>query len=115
MTTPLHIVDKPPVSQREPGMMWRYPPGDVDGRECWWIILPKDDRVGTPGHVSEVDWRTTDKACDGSGMWSVTGEAPNLTVTPSIDVECWVMRDGKPEREGSYWHGWITNGELDPS
>jgi hypothetical protein len=45
-------------------------------------------------------------------MWDVSGEPPLLTVTPSIDVECWVLRDGETVREGSYWHGFITNGAF---
>jgi len=45
-------------------------------------------------------------------MWQVSGTPPVLTVSPSIDVECWVMRDGQTVREGSYWHGFIRDGEL---
>jgi uncharacterized protein DUF6527 len=31
-------------------------------------------------------------------IWNVTGEYPNLTLTPSINAGC--------------WHGFITNGEI---
>lgn len=96
-------------------MMWRYPPGDIDGRECWWIELPPDSRIGTPGHPGNLSWRTTDRASEPPHeMWDVSGTPPLLTVTPSIDVECWVIRGGKTVRDGSYWHGHITNGVFTP-
>lgn len=103
MTTRLRIVEPfPNVEDREPGMMWPYQGG-------WWIILPNHPDIGTPGHPYELSWRTTDKASDGQ-EWQVTGTAPNLTVSPSIDVLRFV--DG--ERKGSYWHGWITDGVMEP-
>ena len=114
---PLRIVDVSPERPREPGMCWRYTEGDVPGRECWWIVLP-DPRglTGTPGCVSEVSWRTTDRATDPPHeMWDVTGTPPALTVSPSIDVECWRVVNGESVRDGSYWHGWIRNGVLEPA
>ena len=109
MSIPLRIVDKLPYGDREPGMCWRYPPGDVPGRECWWIILPNPRGDGV-----EVSWRTTDRASEPPHeMWDVSGVAPDLTVTPSIDVECWrVGPDGKSYRDGSHWHGHIVAGAL---
>jgi hypothetical protein len=107
MSIPLRIVDPRPV-EPEPGMMWRYPPGDVEGRDCWWIVLPGAD----PGRL-ELSWRTTDRAArPPHEMWDVSGEPPHITVRPSIDVERWT-----PEgiRAGSYWHGFIRNGELEPA
>lgn len=114
MGIPLRIVDPwPPFEDREPGMMWRVPADDADGRESWWIVLPQDGRIGTPGHPSRIEWSTTERASkEPHDMWAVTGTPPMLTVTPSIDVECWVVRDGQTVRDGSYWHGYITNGEL---
>lgn len=119
MSIALRIVEKPASwDDWEAGMMWRYPPGDEAGRECWWIVLPQTHPdLGTPGHPSHICWRTTDEASDPPhGMWRVTGDAAALTVTPSIDVCRYVIKevDGKPTsvREGSYWHGFITNGEL---
>lgn len=114
----LRIVEPFP-EQREPGMMWRHLAGDAAGRESWWIVLPNHPDLGTPGHPSQLSWRTTDRASDPPHqMWDVSGIAPLITVTPSIDVERWVVReiDGKPRsvREGSYWHGFITNGVLTP-
>lgn len=109
---PLHIVDKPPPGELQPGMMWRYPPGDEGGRECWWIALP-NTKPQAPGYCSEVSWRTTDRASSAPHeMWQVSGMPPLITVSPSIDVECWIMRDGHAVREGSYWHGWIRDGML---
>lgn len=65
---------------------------DVEGRgPCWVVRLPG------VGYL----WHTNMEASEG-GFWTVTGEAPNITVTPSINVG--------PE----IWHGWITDGALSP-
>lgn len=113
MSIPLRIVDPFPENP-EPGMMWRYTDGDKDGREAWWIVLPDTHPdIGTPGHPSRLAWRTTDRASDPPHeMWDISGEPPNITVTPSIDVVRTVNQDGQWVRDGSYWHGFITNGEL---
>lgn len=112
MGIPLRVLDRPPAGEAEPGMMWRYPDGDSAGRECWWIVLPNTKPRG-PGYASEITWRTTDRASRAPHeMWSVTGVPPLITVSPSVDAECWVTRDGQTVREGSYWHGWIRDGEL---
>lgn len=110
MGIPLRVVDGPPApwaGGREAGMMWRDPRYDDAGCECWWIVLPND----RPGEgATEITWRTTDRSSDAPHeMWEVTGTPPLITVTPSIDVEFWT-RDGV--RDGSYWHGFITDGEL---
>lgn len=95
----------PRYERRKPGMMWKYEDG-------WWIILPDTSGdIGKPGHPGQISWRTGDRASDG-GYWTVTGEAPNLTVTPSIDVLRFVKQGDKHVREGSYFHGFITNGEI---
>ena len=115
MGTPLRIVEPfPPLENREPGMMWRYPPGDRDGRESWWIVLPSSHPdLGTPGHPSSLSWRTTDRASSPPHeMWNVVGSPPLITVTPSLDVLRFVKRGDEWVRDGSYWHGFITNGEL---
>lgn len=113
MSIPLRVVDPFP-EVREPGMMWRYPEGDEDGREAWWVILPNaHPDLGTPGHPSQLSWRTTDRASDPPhDMWAISGEPPNITVTPSIDVLRFVKQGDQWVRDGSYWHGFITNGEL---
>lgn len=108
---PLRIVGAAPDGEREPGLMWRYPPGDVPGRMCWWIILPN-----TRGDGVEVSWRTTDRASSPPHeMWDLSGAPSALTVSPSIDVEFWRVIDGKSVRDGSYWHGWIRSGMLEPA
>src|SRR5258708_22441601 len=109
---PLRIVEDHERWGLEPGMMWRYHQGDTADRECWWIVLPNTKSI-EPGHASEISWRTTDCATSPPHeLWTVTGTPPNITVSPSIDVECWVMQDGKAVREGSYWHGWIKDGMI---
>lgn len=110
---PLIILqDKPPYGQRVPGEMWRVPSGDIQGRECWWIVLPNLKPLG-PGYASEITWRTTDRASSPPHeLWEVTGEPPLITVSPSIDVECWVVRNGVSVREGSYFHGRIQEGFI---
>jgi len=113
---PLRVLAAPPESDPEPGMMWRCPDDDEAGRECWWIILPNTKPV-EPGLPSEISWRTTDRAsAPPHEMWEVTGTVPAITVSPSIDVECWrTGPDGTPYRDGSHWHGWIRDGELVPA
>lgn len=114
---PLRIVDSFPLYElREPGMMWRFPDGDTEDRECWWIILPTHPDIGTPGHPGQLSWRTTQISSDGK-TWDVSGTAPLLTVTPSIDVVRFVRDPSVTDRvahvrEGSYWHGFITDGFL---
>ena len=109
MSIPLRVVAPFPDGDREPGTMWRYPSGDQEGRESWWVVLP-----GATGEHMEISWRTTDRASRAPHeMWEVTGTAPLITVSPSIDIERWRIIDGKPVRDGSYWHGWIRDGNLE--
>lgn len=102
----LRVVEKRMGVWGEPGDMWPFGEGE------WWIVLPWCTR-GDHGS----SWRTTDEAHDGSGRWTVTGTAPLLTVTPSIDVLHFTTRPnslGQMEtvRDGSCWHGWIRDGKL---
>jgi hypothetical protein len=60
MNIPLRIVDGSRDGDREPGAMWRYPDGDLPGRECWWIALP--NTLPDPGGYMEISWRTTDRS-----------------------------------------------------
>jgi uncharacterized protein DUF6527 len=83
---------KPPI-----GAMWREPGHDVDGIECWAILLP-----------NRAVWYTTQTTGRVGGVWqrwTVTGTPPLITVTPSID-------DRDPHNP---WHGWIRDGELVPA
>ena len=50
-------------------------------------------------------WHTWEHVAGTGNRWNVTGEAPNLTVSPSI----W------DQTLGSEWHGWIRNGVLEPA
>lgn len=91
MNIPLRIIDFPEsLFKTEVGDMWRTPANDHENRECWFIHLPNG-----------VYWYTTadETGKDGWNGWTVTGEPPNITVTPSINAE-------------GHWHGFITNGEL---
>jgi hypothetical protein len=80
------------------GCMWRDPEMDADGLEAWAIVLP--DGAGV--------WYTTERASGDHLRWDVTGEPPNITVTPSIDAH------GSSDPGKTGWHGWIKNGELVP-
>lgn len=85
MNVSLRLIEPPDREDVElqPGDCWR-------DHECWAVVLPN-------GGI----WYSGLPAVSGA-YWTTTGEAPNLTVTPSID-------DQDPR---SPWHGWITNGEL---
>lgn len=62
---------------------------DCHEKRGWQIMLP-----------GVVPWCTLDRTSQ--GLWGVSGEAPKLTVTPSIHVI-------------GGWHGWITDGVLTPA
>jgi hypothetical protein len=82
-----------------PGAMIRAPWRDSEGRPpAWTVFLPNG-----------AYWNTNDPS-SGEGnklgpLWEVTGNAPLITVSPSID-------DRDPSRP---WHGWIRNGILEPA
>ncbi len=83
----------------EVGDMWRTPKNDHDGRECWHIRLP--DKGVNPNWGNY--WYTTAGTQDSNGWnaWEVTGEPPNITVSPSINI---LGENG--------WHGHIKEGEI---
>lgn len=93
---PLRLIDAPPPAYApliddgtiQPGDCWRDDFGET--RQGWAVVLP-----------NRVVWHTWQPASDGT-PWDVTGEAPDLTVNPSIS-------DRSPGRE---WHGWIYHGLL---
>lgn len=92
-------------------------PGDVFpwGEGEWWVCLPDCPRaVDHRGHA-KCSWTTTTEAFDGSGRWRVTGDPRHgdFTVSPSINVLHFVIRDGTTVRDGSCWHGWIRNNALE--
>lgn len=104
----------PPADEQKAGMMWRYPKGDYKKRDCWWILMPTTEEIGTEGHRKELSWRTTDRPVGKAPQmfWKIKGHPPDITVTPSIKLLRFVKKDGKRVREGSYWHGSITKGYL---
>lgn len=57
------------------------------GSDAVWIRLPNHE------------WFCPDKKYADNQQWTLTGDWPNVTVTPSINCI------------GSY-HGWITNGQV---
>lgn len=79
-----------------------------DGTE--WAIINKD-RLSPEFLASGRDyaivlilppcwpWIVDQLASDSNGGWTVTGEFPNITVTPSINAT-------------NVYHGWITNGVI---
>lgn len=75
-----------PRADLKPGDMW-FEHG------CWAVVLP-----------NMTVWYSGIAAADGA-YWTLTGEAPNITVSPSIN-------DTDPNHP---WHGWIRNGELVPA
>ena len=77
-----------------PGAMIRAHWRDVEGRPpAWLIFLPN----GT-------GWCTNDRAGGVGNYWGVTGEAPLISVTPSIN-----------DQSSRPWHGFITSGVLSPA
>jgi hypothetical protein len=101
--TELRIVDEPIDEagirnwwSASPGDMWpcKYSDHRIEGRgPCWIVRMPGNAWV----------WHTNgESTSEGEGLWTVTGEAPNITVHPSINIG--------PE----IWHGWIKNGEMTP-
>lgn len=97
--TALKVVEPPPNGVSwywaEPGYMWPcdWPKHVVEYRSpCWVVRLPGGAFV----------WHTNEKATESGEFWTVTGEPPNITVEPSINVG--------PE----IWHGHITDGVLSP-
>ena len=103
MSAQLTIIERPTepesywdLAALPAGSMWRVPEHDLPDRECWRIVLP--NMAGL--------WETTERAGRSGMLWSVTGIAPALTVTPSLNA-------GDGPGEGN-WHGWITNGAMTP-
>ena len=74
-----------------PGAMWRC---DCHNEQGWLIMLPS--QTGGP----EI-WCTLAEAAGTGNRWSVSGEPPSITVSPSINC---AYPGG--------WHGFIQNGEI---
>jgi len=65
------------------------------------VVVPArhGDRLTACWHC--IDSKCYNKEQGYHGGWKVSGEAPLITVQPSIDIKGW-------------WHGNLTNGELQP-
>ena len=77
----------------EPGDMWLCKQKEhiIQNRlPCWIIRFP--DKCAW--------WHTNWKSTSSNQYWNVIGEAPRLTITPSINIG------------NGIWHGWITDGMM---
>lgn len=83
------------------GAMWKC---QCHGERGWMIRMPGND-TWPNGHVWPLTWCTL-LGDEQDRKWAVSGEAPNLTVTPSIHIN-----PGNGPVRGE-WHGFITNGEI---
>ena len=89
--------------------LWHEGGGNNVGAMCWRTHVPDahdaDPRpmphlaVMTPIGVFCIDCPETDPPY---GKWQRSGEPPNVSVTPSININ-----DGQ-------WHGYLTSGEFVP-
>lgn len=83
--------------------------GQGVGAMVWWThqLKPYDEDprpmphlgVVTPAGIVCLDCPETDAP---HGHWTRTGDPPNVTVTPSLNVN------------DEEWHGWLTDGDLTP-
>ncbi len=97
-----------------PGMGWFndwYLDRDLGGdflsihyRRDWLGKRPPIELVCPDGNV----WCPDRKSSNGDG-WTVAGEWPNITVSPSIDC-----RPIGGSGTGAYYHGFLRNGEFTP-
>lgn len=88
----------------KPGACWRCPEADDPDRECWVIVLPNGAGVWWTTMRSDPE-KFWPPAPD--GRWTITGDMPIITVTPSINSG----EGGDRERYG-WWHGFITSGRF---
>jgi len=98
------MIDKMDDFWAEPGVV----PHERAGAMMWWRCFKRPDdpaprpnphlAVMTPAGLVCLDCPET----GGTRHWTRTGEPPNVTVTPSLNVN------------HEEWHGWLTNGVLTP-
>lgn len=127
MPIPLRLREAPvrPAVQDGP---WYHHGYHLEPGDCWylvpdgdaWCLLAGDATTGPlmPMHIPDVHRRPgvrpmavvlpgeggihclhTSPSSRPDDGWTVTGELPNVTVSPSIDVR-------------GRWHGWIRDGML---
>lgn len=90
-----HHEGPPAGTVREPNafLSVEYYRDHLGKRPALWVRLPNRDDFC-------LDSVSRDGRADGSGRgWTVTGDAPNVTVSPSIN-------------DVGYYHGWLQNGVL---
>jgi len=107
--------------RKRPGAMWY----DPTKPEVWKVLIESDLRAGKMVDFSDeyirdwlgkrsplmvrlpngfefcLDWKASHA---GNSGWVVSGEAPNITTSPSINMF--------PKDSGG-WHGYIRNGAID--
>ncbi len=94
------VAEAPPdLDDWEPGMVWPLMVGDgeAEGHAGYSVVLCR--HTDAAGKEWPVVWHT--KTPGAGPQWDVTGEPPNITVSPSINVI-------------GIWHGWIRDGVLVP-
>lgn len=95
-----------------PGEMWYAKPGNVEGTVCYGSELSAEYMrdwngkrlpllVTLPNGATIVLDKSSDCSKLGRG-WVITGEAPNITASPSVAM------DGSGKIKG--YHGWLQNG-----
>ncbi len=93
------------LEEERPQSYWAFPVGAMRWRWHKPLDYDGDPRpmphlaVRTPAGLFCIDCPATDEP---HGHWTRTGDPPNVTVTPSINIG--------PE----IWHGHLTAGELAP-
>lgn len=98
MGIPLRTIEEPKhFRDSAVGDMWRTPEHDLGGREAWAIHLPDNPSGGSDEwpNVFVTTLGYPDK------MWDVSGQAPNITISPSIFCDA-----------PTGWHGFVRNGEI---
>lgn len=114
MTWPCHLVEKGDFEQPV-GAMWFGAMPDGPGGSCLGdlsdeyyrdhfgkrppiiVMLPS---MGENGEIEAWPWCVDGKqSSPPHAGWAVTGEAPDITVSPSIHAK-------------GVWHGWLTHGVI---
>jgi len=89
----------------QPGDMWFADPVYYEGSNFIsdYYRQHNSDRqllfIRVPKLQHGTDFCVDSNASSGAGGWTVTGEAPNITVNPSINIV-------------GFYHGWLQNGVL---
>lgn len=83
------------------GDMWMVDAKTDDHAKVHWLVIIPN------GEIFDLQM----KSADGT-YWNVTGDAPNFTVTPSVNDKHPVIAEGNPWWAVKGWHGYITNGVI---